>query len=124
MLAAVVLVSIYVLFWPDPAGGGSGVPGADKVVHLALFAALAASARARFGAVPALLGAVAGYAVASELAQALLLSTRSGDGLDVVADLVGAGLGWWVAGRRLDRARPGQDRSGPETAPSTPPGGG
>jgi len=93
-----VLVSLVVLF--GPSAGGSGLPGADKVVHLLVFAALAATARWRFGAVlPALL-AVGAYAPFSELLQALALSGRNGDPLDVVADLTGAALGW-VVGRRL-----------------------
>ena len=65
--------------------------------------AVAATARARFGASPRVLAAVAGYAVVSELVQALLLARRSGDPLDVVADLLGAALGWWLAGRLLPR---------------------
>jgi VanZ family protein len=98
----VLLVSLYVLFWPDPAGGRAGFPGADKVVHLLLFAALAASARVRFGARPGVLAAVAGYAVVSELVQGTLLSaSRSADVYDVFADLVGTAMGWWLAGRLL-----------------------
>jgi VanZ family protein len=100
----VLVLSLYVLFWPDPAGGGSGPPGSDKAVHLLLFAGLAASARARFGDAPTVLVVVAGYAVLSELVQALVLSGRSGDLLDVVADLGGAALGWWLAGRRRPAA--------------------
>jgi VanZ family protein len=98
----VLLVSLYVLFWPDPAGAGGGFPGADKVVHLLLFAALAASARVRFGAHPGVLGAVGGYAVVSELVQGTLLSaSRSADVYDAFADLAGTALGWWLAGRLL-----------------------
>jgi len=96
----VLVVSLYVLFWPDPAGGSVGIRGADKVVHLLLFAALAATARLRFGSRVAALGGVAGYAAVSEVVQALLLSRRSGDLLDLVADLLGVALGWWLVGRR------------------------
>ena len=95
----VLLASLYVLFWPEPAGGGVGVPGADKAVHLLLFAALAATARLRFGGARSLLAALVVYAVVSEVVQALLLARRSGDLLDVVADLLGVALGWWAAGR-------------------------
>ena len=98
--AVVVLVSLVVLFGPST--GGSGLPGADKVVHLLLFAALAATARWRFGALLPPLLAVGAYAPFSELVQGLLLTGRSGDPLDVVADLAGAALGW-VLGRRLRR---------------------
>ena len=94
---------MYVLFWPDPAGGGRGLPGADKVVHALLFAALAGTARLRFGGLRSALAAVAAYAVVSELVQGLLLSTRSGDPYDVVADLVGVALGWLLAPRLLRR---------------------
>lgn len=93
-----LLVSLVVLF--APSGGGSGPPGSDKVVHLLLFAALAATARWCFGALLPVLVAVAAYAPVSELVQALLLPGRSGDPLDVVADLVGVALGWTL-GRRL-----------------------
>ena len=100
----VVLLSGYVLFAPS-AGGSVSFPGADKLVHLALFALLAATTRWRFGQATGLLAAVAAYAVVSELVQGLVLAERSGDVRDVVADLLGAGLGWWWAGRRLgDRA--------------------
>jgi VanZ family protein len=96
-----------VLFWPDPVGGGSGLPGGDKVVHAALFALLAATTRLRFGGRPghpgpgALLVALAGYAAVSELAQAALLPTRSGDVWDLFADLVGVAVGWRLAGRAV-----------------------
>jgi uncharacterized membrane protein HdeD (DUF308 family) len=96
----VLLASLYVLFWPDPAGGGVGMPGADKAVHVVLFGLLAATARVRFGAAPAVLAAVLAYAAVSEVAQALLLSRRSGDLWDLVADVVGAVAGWLLA-RRL-----------------------
>ena len=94
-----VVVSLVVLFAPS-GGGASPFPGSDKVVHLLLFAALAATARWCFGALLPALVAVAAYAPVSELVQALLLPGRSGDPLDVVADLVGAALGWTL-GRRL-----------------------
>jgi VanZ family protein len=100
-----LVLSLYVLFWPDPAGAGMEIPGADKVVHAVLFGALAASARLRFGDAPAVLAAVLTYAVVSELVQALLLSRRSGDLLDAVADVVGGAAGWWLAGRRARLVR-------------------
>ena len=95
-----LLLSLYVLFTPR-AGGEGLFPYADKVVHLALFALLAATTRWRFGARPAGLWAVAAYAVVSELVQGLLLSTRSGDAYDVVADLAGVAVGWLLAARLL-----------------------
>jgi VanZ family protein len=98
-----VLLSGYVLFWPDPAGPDSGVPGADKVVHAVLFALLAATARLRLGARRWVLAAVLGYAVLSEVVQAVALPDRSGDGLDVVADVAGALAAWALLSRRAGR---------------------
>lgn len=90
-----------------PSGGPTpSVPGLDKAVHLALFALLAGTTRWRFGADLRLLMAVAAYAVASEVLQAALLSDRSGDPYDVVADVLGALLGWLVARRLLGPVTP------------------
>lgn len=101
--AAVALFSVYALFWPRPAGP-QGLDGSDKLVHLLLFALLAGTTRWRFGPGTALLAAVVGYAALSELVQALLLPDRSGDLLDLLADVVGVGLGAVIAAR-LVRAR-------------------
>lgn len=100
----VVLLSLYVLFSPDP-GGPTGPPGSDKLVHLVLFALLAGTTQWRFGPLPARLLGVALYAGASEVVQALLLPHRSGDLRDVVADLAGACLGWLLAGSLLTTRR-------------------
>ena len=103
--AVVVVLSLYVLFWPDPQGSGVRVPGADKVVHAVLFALLAATARLRFGAVRPVLVAVLAYAALSEVVQAVVLSGRSGDALDLVADGAGAAAGWVAAGSWPGRRR-------------------
>ena len=96
------VLSLYVLF--KPAGGGpTFFEDSDKVVHLLLFALLAGTARWRFGPAKAALAAVAAYAVVSELVQGALLSSRSGDPYDVLADLVGVAIGWVGAARLLDR---------------------
>ena len=92
-------LSVVVLFSPSD-GGVSLFPGSDKVVHLVLFAALAATCRWRFGDRPAALAALASYALVSEVVQGVLMATRSGDPLDVVADLLGVAIGW-LAARRL-----------------------
>ena len=97
--ALVVLVSLYVLFTPDPAGP-TGPPGADKVVHAVLFLLLASTARRALGSRTGVLAGVLVYAVASELVQALLLPHRSGDPLDALADAAGAAAGWVLARRR------------------------
>ena len=91
--------SLYVLFWPSPAGGGSPA-GADKVVHAVLFLLLAATARLRFGGRWPVLGAVLAYAGLSELVQAVTLAERSGDLRDLLADALGAVAGWLLVGRR------------------------
>ena len=93
-----VLVSLVVLFSPSD-GGVSLFPGSDKLVHLSLFAGLAATTRWRFGPLPVALAALGAYAVVSEVVQGALLASRSGDPVDVVADLVGVGLGWLAATR-------------------------
>ena len=100
-----VLLSLVVLFAPS----GDGVqpfPQSDKLVHLALFALLAGTARWRFGALLAVLAAVSAYAPASELLQALVLPHRDGDWRDAAADLVGVAAGWLVAGRLPGRSHP------------------
>ena len=105
--AVVVVISLVVLFTP-----ASGVPtapaGVDKVVHLALFAALAASGRwagvgARALAVPLL-----AYAAVSEVVQALPALARSMSLADWAADAVGVLLGlalWELAARRSPAPR-------------------
>ena len=103
-----VLLSLYVLFWPSPAGSGVTVPGADKLVHAGLFLLLAVTARLRFGAGALVLAAVLAYAALSELAQALFLVRRSGDLLDLVADTAGAVAGWVL----MARVTRGRGRSG------------
>jgi VanZ family protein len=102
VFAAVVLVSLAVLFAP-----ASDVPsapaGVDKVVHLALFAALAASGRwAGIGA-RALAVLLLGYAAVSEVVQGLPALGRSMSLADWVADAVGVLVGlalWELASRR------------------------
>lgn len=100
----VLLLSFYALFSPHPAAPEHPFPLSDKLVHATLFALLAATTRWRFGPAVRLLVAVVAYAAASELVQQLLLPSRDGDLLDLLADVVGAGLGWVAAGR-LVRAR-------------------
>ncbi len=100
-MALTVVLSLVVLFAPRSVGTPV-FPGADKVVHLLLFAALAATTRWRFGPAGAGLGAVAAYAVLSEVVQASMLADRSGDAYDVLADLLGTAAGWLLA-RRLAR---------------------
>jgi hypothetical protein len=105
VFAVVVLVSLAVLFAP-----ASDVPsapaGVDKVVHLALFAALAAGGRwAGIGA-RALAVLLLGYAAVSEVVQGLPVLDRSMSLADWVADAIGVllGLALWELGARRSPA--------------------
>lgn len=86
-----MLASLVVLFVP-----GGGVPGgpawADEVVHGLLFALLAVTG-APVVPVRSLGPGLAGYAVATEVAQGLLPLQRAAAAGDVVADVVGAAVG-------------------------------
>ena len=105
--AVVGLVSLAVLFAP-----ASDVPfapaGVDKVVHLALFAALAASGRWAGVGARALAVLLLGYAALSEVVQGLPALGRSMSLGDWVADAVGVLLGlalWEFASRRSPAPR-------------------
>jgi hypothetical protein len=100
-------VNLVLLFWPRPAGP-DGLPGLDKAVHLATFGALAFTGLRVGFAAPWWLPLLAVHAVTSEIVQDRLLSRRTGDPLDVLADLAGV-----LAGTLLARASWGSDRSRP-----------
>ncbi|MEI2766723.1 MAG: VanZ family protein [Dermatophilaceae bacterium] len=88
-VAVVVLGHLLALYWPRlPV---AGPPNGDKLAHVVVFAAptLAGVLLARRWW-PAWI--VALHAPVSELLQGSLLPGRSGDPLDLVADLVGVGL--------------------------------
>ena len=102
VFAAVVLVSLAVLFAPA-SDVPSAPPGVDKLVHGALFAALALSGR--WAGVP--LGALAcllvAYGAGSEAVQAVAPLGRSGSVADWLADVVGVLAGamlWQLVARR------------------------
>ncbi|HEU4947992.1 MAG TPA: VanZ family protein [Kribbella sp.] len=101
------LVHLYGLYSPRQAAPDPGVPYADKVTHLLLFAVVAYTGL-RVG-VPArlLLPLLVVNAVVSELVQHFLLPHRSGDPFDSVADLAGVALGAWAGfrARRLPDTR-------------------
>jgi VanZ family protein len=91
-----------VLFSPSTPNEGGG-HGVDKLVHAALFGALALTTRRRYARG---LWAVLAYAWLSELLQAVLPIHRDGDVFDALADTAGALLGWALAGRSTpDRVR-------------------
>ena len=100
--AVAVLVSLAVLFAPADDVPWSP-PGVDKLVHLLLFAALAASGRWAGVRAGVLAGSLVVYAAVSEVVQGLSALERSASVADWVADVVGvlAGLlAWaWAGGR-------------------------
>ncbi len=100
--AVAVLVSLAVLFAPAD-DVPSSPPGVDKLVHLLLFAALAASGRWAGVRAGLLAGSLVVYAAVSEVVQGLSALERSASVADWVADVVGvlAGLlAWaWAGGR-------------------------
>jgi VanZ family protein len=113
--------------FPGSAYPATDVPGADKLVHLALYSALGAlCARALLLRAPQaegrerrllLLGAVAMaavYGVTDEIHQ-LFVPARSADWHDAVADAVGALLGAATASRIWRRSR---QRDDSESRPS------
>lgn len=87
-----VLLSMLVLFTP-----GGRVPGgpwwADDVVHVSVFALLASTGRMVPVRWPVMTVGLAGYAALSEVVHAVAPLHRTGSVLDVLADLVGIGLG-------------------------------
>lgn len=92
MLVAAVALNLTALFMPA-SGGMSLLPGSDKGVHLLLFAVVAWPA-VRLGLPwPLVAGVLTVYAIASEVIQHHLVPGRSGDPLDVLADLAGVALG-------------------------------
>jgi hypothetical protein len=94
--AVVVLVSFAVLF--APAGDvPSAPPGVDKLVHAALFAALALAGRWAGIGRSALAGLLVSYAAVSELVQGLTPLERTASVADWLADVAGLllGLGLW-----------------------------
>ncbi|MCH1884011.1 VanZ family protein [Agrococcus sp. ARC_14] len=111
--ALAVLLQLVVLYAPSTPDGTPSIPGADKVIHVAVFL------------LPALLGVLAGirplplgvvlvaHAIGSELVQHVLLPERSGDAWDAVADIVGIGLGLalGVAIARRANRMPGRSAS-------------
>lgn len=101
LLALVVAMACVLLFSPGSAVP-SGPPGADKVVHMLLFAVLAVSSRyARIGETITVAWIFV-FAALSEVAQELWVPRRDGDVLDLLADMAGVWLGLTLW-RRLRR---------------------
>jgi VanZ family protein len=100
--AAVVLLSVVVLFAPS-SQAPTLWPGLDKLVHLALFAALAGTGRLAGLPPVGLAAGLVAYAAASEVLQGVLPLGRSADARDVAVDVAGIAVGWAAAA--LVRAR-------------------
>lgn len=103
-----VVVQLVVLYIPT-APGVPLFPGADKVVHVVVFALpVLLLLLAGAPSVPTLV-VFAVHAGVSETVQAVVLPDRSGDPLDVVADLAGVALAWgiWRIRSRGDRSPSG-----------------
>ena len=97
---AVVLASLVVLFAPASATPSALPPGVDKVVHLALFVALACTGRRAGLPVVGLAAGLVAYAVGSEVLQGVLPLGRTADPLDAAVDVVGVALGLVAARTR------------------------
>lgn len=92
MFVVAVLGHLAVLYAPT-APSAPGLPGIDKVVHVAAFGAVVWAGRtAGLRRWPVVLAALL-HAPLSEGVQHWVLPGRSGDPLDVVADLVGVAVG-------------------------------
>lgn len=87
------LASAVLFFWPvnDPP---QPFTRADLAVHAASFGVLMAAGRWAFGRATWLLGGLVAYACLVEVVQGLLLPGRTGDLVDILADLTGALLVW------------------------------
>ena len=95
--ATVVLVSLVVLFAPQSATPSTLPPGTDKVIHMALFAALAWTGRRAGLPVVGLAIGLVTYAVGSEVLQGALPIGRSPDAVDAVVDTAGIAGGFIAA---------------------------
>ncbi len=95
--AGAILVQLVVLYLPATPDGAPSTPGADKAVHVLVFAVVMLTGRLLpLPGVP-LAAVLLVHAGVSELVQHLLLPNRSGDLADVVADIAGIALGWYIA---------------------------
>lgn len=90
--AGAVVVNLVALYWPRPVSSG-GIPHLDKVAHVVVFAAVAWTGLRSRVPVVVLVVVLVLHAVTSEVLQASVLPRRSGDAVDVVADLVGVLVG-------------------------------
>jgi VanZ family protein len=91
------ILSLFVLFLPGD-DVPSGFPGGtDKLVHFTLFAALAITVRLSGLRSRWVITLLTGYAVASELIQAVPVLRRDATPWDALADVIGVVAGVWIA---------------------------
>lgn len=116
-LVLAVAAQCIALYAPGPAVPSSGVPGLDKLTHLAMFFVVALLATRERIPSRWVAGLLLVQAVGSELAHAYLVPSRTGDPLDVAADLVGMAAGMLLGRRRHGRAglSSGPQKAGPLT---------
>ncbi|WP_157697030.1 VanZ family protein [Brachybacterium avium] len=126
LLALALLLNLG-FYLPSLPGGvpGTGLPGLDKAVHLLVFALTVFAAgrllapRKRFPMGWIVVVALV-HAPFIELVQLVALPQRSGDGMDILFDVIGIalGTGLWI-GDRLQRGTVGLDQLEPEAEPAT-----
>jgi hypothetical protein len=111
LLAASMVAALAFALRPLAPGQGpeNWFTHADKLLHVALFAAFWwLAGRAGFAPALALAGALLGFGAAVEWAQAVLTATREASALDVLADAAGVAAGWIVTARHAAAASRGQ----------------
>lgn len=97
-LVVSMIAAVIILFTPA-SGVPSGFEHSDKIIHFALFAAIAYSSRvAAISAVRTLTWTL-WFAIVSEVLQAILPLGRSGSALDALFDILGVVAGLLVAVR-------------------------
>lgn len=102
-----VAVQLAVLYMPTTSGLPEGPPYGDAFVHVLVFAFAVWTGRSARLPTGWLVGAFAAHAGLSEVIQAVWLSDRVGDVIDVVADLVGVAVGALLPVARWSRRRLG-----------------
>jgi VanZ family protein len=115
VIASVVAVALQLwgVYRPTPPPGDPLFPHFDKVLHAVGFALpvlLLLLLLERWSGW--VLGTFAGHAVVSEVIQSAFYRRRSGDPLDVLADLVGVGIGAAVFGMTRRARRTARSGSG------------
>ncbi|MGC4152581.1 MAG: VanZ family protein [Propionicimonas sp.] len=98
--AVAVFAHLLALYLPGSPDSQFDLPGADKVVHVLLFAVPVWLLGRLTGRVWLVAGFFAAHALVSELVQHWFVPHRSGDPLDLLADLVGIALAVWVLSRQ------------------------